>query len=269
MIIAVSGKIGSGKDTIGSIITYLTNDMIISHNQKNYDDLLERLRLNMGSGGSWKVKKFAYKLKQVCSLLTGISVEDFEKQEVKDKLLGNGEWDSNIVSKIVPEGSIIEESTGIVTTSKRPTVRWLLQTVGTEAMRNNIHENVWINALFADYKEKFKDRGITTIHDSHLGPISEGFPNWIITDLRFPNELEAVKKRNGIAIRVSRKPFKIETGNKINDYVLNNTKNYGIVEHPSETALDNAQFDYTINNDNTIEELIEKVKEILAKEKII
>ena len=39
-------------------------------------------------------------------------------------------------------------------------------------------------------------------------------------------------------------------------------------EHESEIALDNAEFDYTIENDGTIEDLIEKVKQILIKEKI-
>ena len=39
--------------------------------------------------------------------------------------------------------------------------------------------------------------------------------------------------------------------------------------HPSETALDDAEFDYEIINDGTIEDLIEKVKEILIKENII
>ena len=39
--------------------------------------------------------------------------------------------------------------------------------------------------------------------------------------------------------------------------------------HPSETALDNHSFDYTIDNNGTIEELIEKVREILIKEKVI
>ena len=34
-------------------------------------------------------------------------------------------------------------------------------------------------------------------------------------------------------------------------------------EHPSETALDNAEFDYVINNNGFIEDLIESVKTIL------
>jgi hypothetical protein len=39
--------------------------------------------------------------------------------------------------------------------------------------------------------------------------------------------------------------------------------------HPSETALDNAEFDYEIINDGSIEDLIEKVEMILIKENII
>lgn len=42
-----------------------------------------------------------------------------------------------------------------------------------------------------------------------------------------------------------------------------------IKAHESETALDDATFDYTIDNNGTIEELIEKVREILIKDKLI
>ena len=31
------------------------------------------------------------------------------------------------------------------------------------------------------------------------------YPNWIITDVRFPNEADAIKGRGGIIIRVNRK----------------------------------------------------------------
>jgi hypothetical protein len=39
--------------------------------------------------------------------------------------------------------------------------------------------------------------------------------------------------------------------------------------HPSETSLDYYSFDWVIDNNGTIEELIERVKEILLIEKII
>ena len=37
----------------------------------------------------------------------------------------------------------------------------------------------------------------------------------------------------------------------------------------AETSLDKAEFDYVIENSGSIEELIEKVREILKKEKLI
>jgi hypothetical protein len=98
-------------------------------------------------------------------------------------------------------------------------------------------------------------------------------PNWIITDLRFENELKAVKDKGGITIRINRdlpcevcKKTKAEQRRKL-CYEI--TCPNGRPKHESETALDNAEFDYTIQNDGTIEDLILKVKEILTKEHII
>ena len=77
------------------------------------------------------------------------------------------------------------------------------------------------------------------------------YPSWCITDVRFPNEVKAIKKKDGIVIRINR------------ESAYNNT-------HSSETALDDYEdFDYTIDNNNCIDCLIEKVKEILKHEKII
>jgi hypothetical protein len=89
--------------------------------------------------------------------------------------------------------------------------------------------------------------------------------------MRFPNELEAIKKRVGITIRVNRNPINVVAkGQKL--HVNQEDYNKHILkkeEHLSETALDNAEFDYYIDNNNSIEELIEKVKLILIQEKII
>ena len=76
------------------------------------------------------------------------------------------------------------------------------------------------------------------------------YPNWIITDMRFLNELKAVKSRGGITIRVER-PGLIENS------------------HPSETSLDSATFDFVINNDKDIGHLISEVRKILEKLSII
>ena len=114
--------------------------------------------------------------------------------------------------------------------------------------------------------------------------------------MRFPNELEAVKSRGGITIRVNRivgkrvyiisneQPFEnwygiVESYNGNNFYnIINNVDDVILVhknqitlqdEHESETALDNAEFDYTFENNGTIEDLIHTVSLILKREKII
>lgn len=213
MIIALGGRMGSGKNTVG--------------------DIIEKLCLT-NNGPKFEQKSFAGKLKQIASLLTGIPVEDFEDQEFKKSYLG-AEWGTVELNPLnsIPVFENIEFN-------HLMSVREFLQKLGTDAMRDNLHTNVWCNALFSEYR----------------GPkMSEYNPsNWIITDMRFPNEMEAVKERKGITIRVVRPVEKSKTTARL---------------HPSETSLDKAKFDYEIINDAGILELIKKVRQILITEKII
>jgi len=68
-IIGISGRIGSGKDTVGEIIKKLclTN-----------------------KGPEFEIKKFAGKLKTIASLLTGIPIEKWEDQEFKNLEMPEG-----------------------------------------------------------------------------------------------------------------------------------------------------------------------------------
>lgn len=224
-LIGISGRAGSGKDTVGSIIQYLTSECGNSNSSRyrSYEEFLSK------GGGSaprnfdhhyqsdWEVKKFAGKLKTIASLLSGANIEDFEDQEFKK---------------------------GRMTADWGMTYREFLQKLGTEAMRDGLHENVWVNALFADYKATVKE------WDEYGNDRVIEYPSWIITDMRFPNEMEAIEERGGITIRVNRPGADVGT-------------------HPSETALDDAEFHYTIENDGTLEELIEKVKRLLFVEGIL
>lgn len=109
------------------------------------------------------------------------------------------------------------------------TNRELLQRFGTEVGRS-ISPTLWVDALFTSYSE-----------DDH----------WIIPDVRFPSEAKAIKDRGGIIIRVDRETPFHDT-------------------HPSETALDDYEgFDYRIDNNNDIEYLIGKVKEIMFQLNLI
>lgn len=188
----------------------------------------------------WQIKKFAGKVKEVASLLTGIPVEAWEMEQVKNGFLGD-QW---MVKTLYRETKVLTMDEG----NKYPhipfkgmTGREMLQKIGTDCMREHLHPDTWVNALFADYKR-------TTPHKYYPDGVGD-YPNWIITDVRFPNEAKAIKDRGGVLIRVNRP-----------DEVMIEEHSH---LHPSETALDTYQdWDYVIENDGTIEELIEKVKEI-------
>lgn len=99
----------------------------------------------------------------------------------------------------------------------------LLQLIG-EHYRNT-YPDIWVDTF------------LTTGHDITR--------NVIVTDLRFPNELEACKRNGFILVRVLRK----------DELRLNNLGNRDVY-HESETALDdisNQTFDYTINNNGSLE----------------
>jgi len=107
------------------------------------------------------------------------------------------------------------------------TWRELMQLEG-DKMRE-INEDYWVNALFADYKDT---------------------PSWIIHDVRYLNEAQAIENRHGILIRVNR------------DVKGNN--------HSSEIELDSYNnWDYVIDNNEDIDVLIQKVRDILLDLKAI
>lgn len=105
--------------------------------------------------------------------------------------------------------------------------------IGSTFGRNQIYENIWIDTVFNRYDfNKNCDKKL------------------LITDVRFPNEYESIKKRKGILIRINRPDFQ---------------KNQNQNEIESECSLDEHNFDFVINNDGTLDELIEKIKNIIGK----
>lgn len=105
-------------------------------------------------------------------------------------------------NKLLPEGFCVNKNI--------TTYREFLQYLGTELLSEHINPNIWVNTL------------INKLSPEH---------NYIITDVRFPKEVEAIKKQNGIVIRIN--PIYPQNDN-----------------HISESALDNyTNFDYYIDND--------------------
>lgn len=148
-IIGITGKAGSGKDTIAKIITDELTDIGLSVVKLSY----------------------AGPLKDCASLLWGWDRDrleyDFDYKE--GNTLDNGSPDPAC------------EALGM-------TRRVFMQRFGTEAMRQNIHQDVWIIAL-----KLAIDRGDYDQYD--IG---------IIPDARFLNELQFVKNLDGYTIKVDR-----------------------------------------------------------------
>ena len=309
MIIGISGKIGAGKDTVGKIIQYLTN---CKQNDSRIGTLEHfNLFCNLTAYGQkwdkdWQIKKFAYKLKQCVSIITGIPIEDLEKEEVKNRLLGE-EWirygyADGFIKKYIGNGEMGEPIMNNKQCSKEEyeehyktnwqtahkshlTIRELLQVIGTDLFRNQLHEDTWVNALMSEYKgTTYTDissdcprQGVYDVTETDeviYGSIKTDYPNWIITDVRFPNEAKAIKDKGGIIIRVMKdEPCEV-CGLTLAERRGNICKEIscplGRKQHKSETALDNATFDYTISaKQGDIESLIQQTKEILIKEKLL
>ena len=230
MIIGINGYAGSGKDTVGTIIQYL---MCPHHNaNESLQDILKEPSYHewwLEDESGWEIKKWAGKLKLIASILTGIDESKFEDQEFKKTDLTH-QWDCNPPDK-----------RGLGTIHKKPmTVRDFLQRLGTDAIRDGLHTNAWVNALMSDYK------AIDYNDDEQ-----PEYPNWIVTDTRFPNEAQAIKDAGGIVIRVDRPLVR-----PIND-------------HPSEVGLDDWKFDYKIANVSDIVSLSLTVLNILKQEKLL
>ena len=187
----------------------------------------------------YQIKKWAGPLRKVASILLGMDEQYLYTREFKESILPEcwWFWDDGCSTEPYIGGNtknLYEYNTVLTPTNGR----LFLQMLGTNAMRDGLHVNTWVNALISEYRPE---------------KMSEYNPSkWIISDTRFLNELQAVRDRNGITIKVER-PSLVSTDN-----------------HPSETSLDHiTDWDYIITNDSSIEDLIEKVRVILQTEGIL
>lgn len=233
MIIGISGYAGSGKDLVARLIQFNNfKDQAYEVVPTGLNDVVDN-RVGsyvLESGSGWHVKKFSGVLKKMASMLTGIPEYKFEDQEFKNTFLGR-EW-------AIPEDNMSSIIFDDIQFMKLMTVREFLQKLGTDAIRDGLHPNAWVNATMAQYKRSH------TGYDSEGGMVYE-YPNWIITDCRFPNEAKAIKNKGGYIIRVERAGVR------------------PINAHPSETALDNWDFDYKIFNGSDVISLNQSVRIVM------
>lgn len=284
-LISISGKIGSGKSTVGKIIQYLTFCSKNPNYTVPYSNNIWQLNKS-----DYETKMFANTLKDIVCLLIGCTKEQLEDAEFKNKELGEEWWVWLETSSYGGEPKLYSYSQYPTAPSFphcsliKLTPRMLLQEIGTQLFREQLHPQIWVNSLFSNYDKQIVGYA-PGYYSCKCGKCNKEFtgdkravrceecsifyPSWIITDCRFKNELEAVKQRGGITIRVERELNTcvcVDESSKLDCLVKCKNK---ITNHISETDLDNQKFDYLINNDGSISDLIDKVKAILIKEEII
>lgn len=161
--------------------------------------------------GKYFVEKYGFKrlayadtLKEVCKIIFGLTDEQVygnEKKEIKDKY-----WNH--------------------------TPREILQKVGTELFRDTLSKEL---------EHIDKDIWVRSIEKTILNDIKKGFNKFVITDVRFQNELDFINNNNGITIKVVR-PSIIK-----------------YIDHISESFTDIMNADITLINDSNIANLYRSV----------
>jgi len=131
------------------------------------------------------------------------------------------------------------------------TPRWILQYWGTEVCRKAFHDDIWIASL---------ENKLRTSKD-HV----------VISDCRFPNEIDSIKRAGGKIVWIRRGPLPewyeiAQQANKGINWAVQELKALGI--HSSETAWIGTEFDVIIENDGSIEQLYSQTKQLIVRNEI-
>jgi hypothetical protein len=177
---------------------------------------------------------------------------------VKDAVSVIFSWDRNMLEGDTPESRVWRENADIwwsTELNREITPRLALQLMGTEAGRDVFHPDLWIKSLYR-----------------RIDPSK----NYVISDVRFPNEIAAIRANGGKIFRVKRgdEPYWYETAYKQNtstaeeQWVLEDNgelmeQKYPEV-HNSEWAWVGQQIDATIENNDTLEKLEEAIEKYLT-----
>jgi hypothetical protein len=129
------------------------------------------------------------------------------------------------------------------------TPRWVLQYWGTEVCRKSFHDDIWIASLENKLRNS-KD-------------------NVVISDCRFPNEIQSIRDAGGKIVWVQRGnlPDWYQTAvdaNAGHNYAVQDLKMRKI--HASETAWVGTDFDTIIDNNRSIDDLYQQAKLIVSNE---
>jgi len=129
------------------------------------------------------------------------------------------------------------------------TPRWVLQYWGTEVCRKGFHDDIWIASL----ENKLRNS------KDHV----------VISDCRFPNEIQSIRAAGGIIVWVQRGELPdwynvAVDANQGKNIAINDLKIRKI--HASETAWVGTEFDVVLDNNGSIDDLYNHAKSIVSDE---
>lgn len=227
-LITIHGKIGAGKDDVGRIIQVLTSETYykqlepILQGSKEKGDILK-----MDWGNFMEHNKDLTDF-QFYGLFNSYEIKKFAWP--LKKVLGD-------ITSTNPNKFNDRDFKKEIDPYLRLTYGQALQDVG-ESLRESIYKDIWVDALFRNFDETSK---------------------WVITDLRYMNEFEAVADYEGLIVKV--------IGVEEDD---GRDKN-----HSSEVDLDELEdhnFDFVIDNtvrDDNYKSLVSQVYDFLKEYNLI
>lgn len=117
--------------------------------------------------------------------------------------------------------------------------RVMMTTIATKLFRDNFHQDIWTKVVQRQL----------SLHDKI-----------IITDCRFENEIRMLKQNGGKLIYIKRnEPF------WFNEFKAGIDNEEALKLHISEREWIRSDVDYTIDNNGTLEELIEQINSIIER----
>jgi hypothetical protein len=133
------------------------------------------------------------------------------------------------------------------------TPRWVLQHWGTEVCRQGFHDDIWIASLENKLRHSQDDI--------------------VISDCRFPNEIAAIRRANGLVVRVVRgaEPDWYDDAVAVNHGEFGNmawsTSKSRLAKlkiHASETAWVGTAFDVVLDNNGSLDDLYAQVQQLVT-----
>lgn len=224
-LISICGYRNSGKDVSAEMLQYLLNAPTFLHSYKLYTKLKSWFK-----NGDYQITSFAKPLKRTLAAMLNIPIEYFEDRNFKENY-----YIKFPEAKITPNpnkelilsdnkfSKLIAKQDFSFLTENYITIRQLLQVFGTEIAQTFFGKYIWVYLTLNNIKPT------------------------IISDLRFKTEMQAIKNSGGIVIYINNP--KCKPGNHAS-------------ERQIEEMYNSKEFDYIINNNGTLKDLFNSLKNI-------